>query len=100
MKDDDSEYYVTVYRPICGWKAVLMGPNGPECTSFGGHKTPAEAQVVAEEWGRAEGYPVRQHTFGECPKHGQQVVDGRCDECSSIEFRENIAKLKAKRERK
>lgn len=79
--------YIDVYLPIAGWKAVLYGEYGPIETSFRAWDTPEEAYNYALSWGKEIGVPVKEHTsFGSCPTHGLNVVDGKCDVCSSDEL--------------
>lgn len=59
-KTKKEEIYITVYNPICGWKAVLMSSTeGPIQTGFFAFKTREEAVKDALYWGECEEIPVR-----------------------------------------
>lgn len=58
--------FVTVYNPICGWKAVLMtwevelDCHTPEMTSPYAYETKEEAIVYGREWAKAEGVEFKE----------------------------------------
>ena len=50
--------YITVYNPICGWKAVLMDRDeGPIQTGYFAFKTREEAVKDAKYWAKCEDIP-------------------------------------------
>lgn len=53
------KWYVDVYCPIAGWKAVLYGPEGPENTSYFAYKDREGAARYARSWAEAEELPCR-----------------------------------------
>lgn len=98
MADDDTDFYIDIYRSMAGWKAQLIKQDiGPYETSFHAYATPEEAQAVAIEWGKEAGYPVRVHIFGNCEKHGHFVVDGRCQECASERLQAEFERMMDRR---
>jgi hypothetical protein len=60
MTDVDKSPYVTVYRPVSGWKSVLMtwdeecGCHLPAQTGFFAHPTKEKAVIDARMWAEAE----------------------------------------------
>jgi hypothetical protein len=57
-KEEDPEFYITVYKPIAGWKAVKISrENGPEMTSDWAYATQEEAIRDGEYWAECEGLP-------------------------------------------
>tara|TARA_R110001599_G_scaffold342409_2_gene564152 strand:+ start:10609 stop:10836 length:228 start_codon:yes stop_codon:yes gene_type:complete len=62
IKPVTSRFYITVYNPIAGWKAVLMEETDGFCEpwqtdSFAYH-TKEEAISAAHAWAAAEGLEV------------------------------------------
>ena len=55
----ESEYWVSVYMPIAGWKAVFYGPEGPEETSPFAWSKKADAVAYAKRWAVDLGVPFR-----------------------------------------
>ena len=50
-----NKVYITVYKPIAGWKAVLMhDEDGPMETGYFTYKTMKEAEQDAKAWAEAE----------------------------------------------
>lgn len=45
-----SQFYITTYRPMCGWKAVMYGPDGAQETGMCGWGTEDEAIAEAKLW--------------------------------------------------
>jgi len=90
--------YVTIYKPTCGWKAVIIGDQGAECTSDFAYNTPQEAQDFAEKWGKCEDLPVMPHEFDKCPEHPEEWrVDGNCSICDSIALQAKLQEIVARR---
>ena len=59
------ESYVTVYKPIAGWKAVMMTPDedgfvSPWTTSDFAFNTKQEAIKYAKDWAKAEEMPFNE----------------------------------------
>lgn len=51
--------WVTVYKPIAGWKAVLMDQeDGPMQTGMQGYETKEEAIAEAKHWAECEELPL------------------------------------------
>lgn len=47
--------FVTVYKPIAGWKAILMSDlEGPLQTGYFAFRTKSEAVRDAKDWAKAE----------------------------------------------
>ena len=60
--------YVTVYKPVAGWKAILVwwNPEGfwePWDTSYFAYGTKAEAMVYARDWAQQEGIEYKEDAF-------------------------------------
>ena len=48
-------FYITVYKPIAGWKAVLMSTkDGPIQTGYFAYETKEEAIKDAKGWAKAD----------------------------------------------
>jgi hypothetical protein len=64
--DDSKECHITIYKPIAGWKAVLMQPSDdksfmePWVTSYFAFKTKEEAINYAKDWAEAENVPFKE----------------------------------------
>ena len=62
-RSDPKAPFVTTYKPIAGWKAVLLTWDEecncftPENTSYFGHATEIDAVRDAKEWARSEEIP-------------------------------------------
>ena len=67
-KDWDVHYayqgcYITIYKPIAGWKAVLMSNEGPVQTGYFAFKTKEEAIEDAKYWSEADEIPYKEMTI-------------------------------------
>lgn len=52
-----SQFYITTYRAMCGWKAVMYGPDGAQETGICGWDTEEEAIREAKQWAEDEELP-------------------------------------------
>lgn len=64
-EQEDKSNFITVYRPIAGWKAIMLCWNDedkdpsmhfwePCCTGMCGYATKEEAVAEAKDWAAAE----------------------------------------------
>jgi hypothetical protein len=109
MATEDRSTFITVYNPICGWKAVMMCWNEdgfwePWQTGMYPHATAEKAEVEARIWAAAE--EVRFVPYGEeknCTKCGKTIesnedtcvacylkASATCEECGEEECRCNV----------
>ena len=64
----DTKTYVTVYKPVAGWKAIMVwwNPEGfwePWDTSYFAYGTKEEAVGYAKWWADAENVPYKADAF-------------------------------------
>jgi hypothetical protein len=60
---DEHEAYITVYKSVGGWKAVVMtwhdGDYSPWGTGISSYRTRKEAEAEARDWAASEGVALR-----------------------------------------
>ena len=57
------KYIISVYKALCGWKAVMYGPQGAEETGLCGYETREEAVCEALHWAETERLPVNLYNY-------------------------------------
>jgi hypothetical protein len=95
MTTEDKSTFITVYKPIAGWKAVMMSWNEdgfwePWQTGMFAFKTKAEAEVDAQMWAEAE--ELRYVPYGEeknCTKCGK-TIESNEDTCVACYIKEAV----------
>ena len=87
-----ADYFLSIYKPVCGWKAVIYGPEGPQETSFYAYNTPQEALKAARQWASEVGLrcKVQDSDIERCETCNDWALNGYCAKCSAIALRKSI----------